>query len=275
MTRKQLRVVSQYVAVLFVFVCSSSTMAVADLNDGLMAYFAFDEGSGTTVADLSGNANHGSIIGATWGPGVFGQALGFDGSSQFVEIPSAPSIADMGDAMSINTWIQIRPGTNYGGYSWRHILSKGATPGNLWSDYAIGLIGPDSPPAGRLQWQYASDANQHEGNALGDPIEEGAWHMTTATFDQGVIQLYVDAQLLGTLQGSFSTIRSSSESLFIGGRYSDPVEGVFDGLIDEVRIYNRALSTTEIQALVPEPASIAFFALGCLIVLRRRSFRNT
>ena len=59
---------------------------LADLNDGLLGYWTFDEGNGSVANDYSGNGNHGSIVGASWTTGKCGNALEFDGSYDYVDI---------------------------------------------------------------------------------------------------------------------------------------------------------------------------------------------
>ena len=81
----------------------------ADGSVGLVAAFGFEEGTGSTTADASGNGNTGTISGATWTTqGRFGQALSFNGSSSRVSVAAAASL-NLGAAMTLEGWITPRP----------------------------------------------------------------------------------------------------------------------------------------------------------------------
>jgi Concanavalin A-like lectin/glucanases superfamily len=86
---------------------------------GLVAAYAFDEGAGDSVADGSGNGNVGTVTGATWAPGRYGNALRFDGTDDVVRVPPSSSL-DVASALTLSAW--IRPTTSQGG--WRTILYR-------------------------------------------------------------------------------------------------------------------------------------------------------
>ena len=88
---------------------------------GLVAAYAFDEGSGTTVTDASGNGNNGTITNATWSTaGKFGKALQFNGTSALVTIPDAASL-HLTTGMTLEAW--VNPSTVNG--NWRDVIYKG------------------------------------------------------------------------------------------------------------------------------------------------------
>jgi Concanavalin A-like lectin/glucanases superfamily len=86
---------------------------------GLVAAYAFDEGTGASVADGSGNGNVGTVNGATWRRGRYGSALRFDGSDDLVRVPPSASL-DVGSELTLSAW--IRPAASQGG--WRTIIYR-------------------------------------------------------------------------------------------------------------------------------------------------------
>src|SRR5262249_26223104 len=88
---------------------------------GLVAAYSFDEGSGTTVTDVSGYGNHGTLNGATWTTaGKFGGALSFNGTSNWVTVNDAPSL-DFTTGMSLEAWVNPSRVTS----AWRDVIYKG------------------------------------------------------------------------------------------------------------------------------------------------------
>ena len=86
----------------FLLVLGLASSASADL----MAYWKFDEGSGDTVEDLSGNANHGTIENAVWvGNAISGTALQFDGQTARVVVPDSPSLHPQTGDITIEAWV--------------------------------------------------------------------------------------------------------------------------------------------------------------------------
>ena len=112
---------------------------------GLVAAFAFNEGAGGTVTDLSGMGNHGTISGATWtSAGRYGSALSFDGVSNWVTVEDSPSL-DLTNGMTLEAWVRPasvagwqtifykeRPGPN-GGLSWGLYASDNNAPPALYA----------------------------------------------------------------------------------------------------------------------------------------------
>jgi hypothetical protein len=207
---------------------------------GLVAAYSFNEGSGATVNDSSGKGNSGTISGATWtAAGRFGGALAFNGTNSWVTVNDSSSL-DLTNAMTLEAW--VRP---FGPTSWQAAIIKEQA-----SDFAYGLyVNTD-------QDQSSGVANINGGDvAVNDPSEDGqvpmnTWTHLTTTYDGSILRLYENGILLNQAS-SPGKIAVSSGPLRIGG---DSIWGeYFNGLIDEVRVYNRALSQTEIQADMNTP----------------------
>ncbi len=73
-------------------------------SPGLVAAYAFDEGSGTTAVDVSGNGRTGSVTGATWATGRYGGALSFDGTNDHVGLPALGTFYNT--AFTLEAWVQ-------------------------------------------------------------------------------------------------------------------------------------------------------------------------
>ena len=105
-------------ATAFVLISASTTPSA---TSGLIAAYAFDEGSGTAVADASGSGNNGTVSSTTWAAaGKYGKALSFNGSSSRVTVPDSASL-HLTTAMTLEAWVD--PTTVNG--AWRDVLYKG------------------------------------------------------------------------------------------------------------------------------------------------------
>ncbi len=203
---------------------------------GLVAAYSFAAGSGPTVADASGRGNAGSISGAVWsGAGRFGSALSFDGVNDWVTVPDAASL-DLTSGLTVEAW--VRP-SRLGG--WRTVVFK-ERPGGV----VYGLYGDQA--GGRPLGQVFIGG---ERNAVGSSsLPLSAWSHLASTFDGSVVRLYVNGALAGS-SAVAGAMGASSGPLRIGG--NSVWAEWFAGLIDEVRVYNRALSPAEIQQDLQTP----------------------
>src|SRR4051794_23928958 len=196
---------------------------------GLVGAWSFDEGTGTTVADKSGKGNTGTVSGAAWTTtGRFGGALNFDGVNDWVTVPDANSL-DMTGPLTLEAWVKPDVLGN-----WDTVMMKEASG---YLDYAIYATGDWQVPSG-----WARDANA-QGTQL---LSTTAWSHLAYTFDGNVSKLYVNGVLVSSATMPF-TLPNTTQPLRIGGNGIWSSE-FFDGLIDEVRVYNRSLSAAEVTA---------------------------
>jgi len=82
-----------------------------------------------------------------------------------------------------------------------------------------------------------------------DSIQKGSWHMLTVVYNTGSIKFFVDGTLIVTKTNTVQSFRKSTYPLYIGIRYLNIFTGGYKGLLDELRIYNRALTDQEIKTI--------------------------
>jgi PKD repeat protein len=209
------------------------------LSGGLVAAYSFDEGSGTVLNDSSGKANNGTITNATWsGAGEFGGALAFSGSlNSYVTVKNSPSLS-LTKGMTLEAWVNPRS-LKSPDNGWDAVIAK--EHHNSANDISYALYaanGTGTPPAGDIL-VGATDYGAQGASAL--PL--GTWTFLAATYDGTNLNVYVNGTLAGSTRISGS-IFTTSAPLRIGGDLSGEM---FTGLIDNVRIYNIALSQAAVQ----------------------------
>lgn len=209
--------------------------------DGLVAAYGFDEGSGTSVEDRSEANNDGSVAGAGWeSQGKFGKALSFDGVDDLVTVPDSASL-DLGDGMTLEAW--VKPDTV--GTNFKTVLLK--EWGNDYFVYGLDLDDQGKP----FGAAYANDSLEVvEGP---DAVQTNAWTHLAVSYDGSSLKAFVNGTQVAT-QAASGEITATGGALRIGGATVFANEW-FDGLIDEVRVYNRALSANEIQTDKDTPVS--------------------
>jgi hypothetical protein len=205
---------------------------------GLVAAYSFNEGSGATVADASGHGNAGTISGATWTTGLFGNALAFNGTNSWVTINDASSL-HLTTGMTLEAWVKPTAAAA----NWTAVMIKERPSGLAYGLYAAD--GADQPPAG-----YIDTSNTDNDSKGRSALAVNTWSFLSVTYDGSNLDLYVNGALVNALPVSGSIV-SSTGALRIGG---DSIWGeYFQGLIDNVRIYNRALNVGEISSDMSTP----------------------
>lgn len=206
---------------------------------GIVAAYGFEEASGTGVTDRSGQGNAGTIDGATRvTSGRFGAALRFDGVNDSVGVPDANSL-DLTTGMTAMGW--VNPSALSG--AWRTVLLKEWT--SLSLAYGIYASGDTLRPSA---WLSTATADRFVIGTAAVPLN--AWTNLASTYDGSNLRLYVNGTLVATRAGT-GAIATSNLPLRIGG---NSLWGEwFNGMIDEIRLYDRSLSASEIQAAMTTP----------------------
>ena len=210
-----------------------SASEIANLA-GLGGYWKFDENTGTTAADVSGSGNTATLIsGASWTTGQNGSAVSLDGVDDYVQVGAQSSLV-MTNTGTLTTWI-YPTGAGSNAFAGGTILAKEG-------EYVINRF-----PDGTIQWGFANGDPGWQFINTGYVAPLNQWTHIAITYDNGVIKTYANGSLVHTYSGSgFIGDQYPSQNDFrIGGRQLNPQ--LFQGRIDEVRVYNRALSAGEIS----------------------------
>jgi len=202
-----------------------------------VSYWKFDEGIETYALD-SVDANDGTVYGATWTTGKMGGALSFDGVDDYILIPRSLSLEPSSN-ITLGCWINA------------NVQSDGAIIGKLLSDnfYYSYIL---SISNGKLTFGVCNDEADCSPSVEFDyTTYYNSWHHIVGTYDGASAKLYVDGLLVSS--GNYDkNIGYSNAPVHIGIIRFPPdnpngIWGPFNGIIDEVAIYNRALSEKEIQ----------------------------
>ena len=221
---------------LVLFLCATATLLALPLkteavsNQGLVGYWKFDDGTGTKATDFSGNGNHGTLSTAgsllpTWTSGKRGKALNFDGDEAYVRVPHNSSLNPT-SGITVAAW--IRADAWSGG---PRILQKG----NSNNQYRL------SVESGVFRW-YLTGVTELDATVP----STGVWHHVVGAYNGSANVVYVDGVAIAQ-EGASGAVPTTADDLYIGGVTAciQP-DDCFDGIIDEVRIYNRALSASEV-----------------------------
>jgi len=214
--------------------------AWADLTDGLVAHWEFDEGSGDIAYDSAGS-NDGTIYGAQWTTGQINGALDFNGNDVHVRIPDDDSISIGNQDYTISAWINPRSLTGTSG--WEAIVSK--VKNSADKEYALQIVD------GVLFLGVEKNENNPVAKTTVAPVEIGYWQHVVVTFnsDTTTPTFYYN----GVVQTSTSNINTLpdelGDDLYIGMNGGTYYKDEFNGKIDDVRIYDRALSADEVEEL--------------------------
>lgn len=268
---------------------SFAALSGLSASASLVAHFDFEEGSGTSTASQVGGWNGPFSGDPQWVstglapvPSGTTAALAFDGAGDWI-ISDYAGIGGSADR-SVSFWVSSTNSTqNTGIVAW----GNAATPnGRKWHVRLNNSAGNGPAGAVRTEIQGSFEID-------GNPLTDGSWHHVVSiysaggTFGSGQVSHYIDGVLVSDGQANtggdttvVNTVTSSTVSggtypVVLGGRHQG-VLASFNGMIDEVRIYDHALDANEVQGLyqaVPEPSTglLAGFALGLGLLRRRRN----
>jgi len=228
--------------------------AQVDLNRGLQAYYPFNGNAN----DESGNKNHPARNNATITADRFGNpnsAYHFNGVYQYMQIPNNPSL-NFGNEISLSVWIKPT-GFYYGICHASQMISKGGgnyNPGNYALRFDDALYTAGTGCSGSL-CDTLHQNFRGTGTVLtpypGEFIKKNKWYNVLYTNDGKTAKLYVDCELKYTV--AFPETFTNADDLFFGKADDDLFPFWLNGDMDEIRIYNRALSEEEIFLLCNEP----------------------
>ncbi|MTI21292.1 LamG domain-containing protein, partial [Fulvivirga sp. RKSG066] len=220
------------------------------------ASYDFNSCDGTILTDNSGTLN-GTVNGATWSPGYNGQALSFDGVDDRAYIPFSENLK-YGQQLSVAGWVKAPAQSNVGTIASQHV------GGNVHNKkgWLLSSTTINGQPQDRLQITISSDGTGTKQKIYYSSIAvfDDQWHHITFTFDNGDLRLYIDGEedtgVVKYKDEALSTINVNEEDLTIGYSRIDNSDARFLlGKIDQLEIYNKALSAAEISDLAALPYS--------------------
>jgi len=213
------------------------TIIVANGASGLVAAYGFEEGAGTDVADVSGHGNQGVLYGASWtAGGRFGKALSFTTGSLVIANDSTSLHLTTG--LTLEAWVYPTALTT----NWMSVVSKGNP------DQILSYVLQGCTPPGRVPSLYVNPAPSNLLAPL--PLPLNTWTHLAGTYSGSTMRFYTNGVLVAS-RSQTGNIGISADPLTIGGNLFG--NSSWQGLIDEVRIYNRSLSAAEIQSDMNHP----------------------
>jgi len=214
------------------------------LARGLVGCWLMNEGTGSKVADLSGNGNDGDIEGATWAGSKSGGGLDFDGTDDYIRIANSDSLNFGSGAFSVSAW--VNSSASYAGAEGEIVEKRGETV-----PYWV-LRFEDGASAGKIHFQVADAEADYANSLSSSTYNDGAWHYIVAVYyGNSTSKIYIDGEheSVDTASGTVGVFDAGDDVLigkFVLGDY-------FNDSIDEVRIWNRDLSATEAKELSQNP----------------------
>lgn len=217
--------------------------AQININAGLKAYYPFNG----NAKDSTGNGNDGTEMGVSLATDKNSNANScyfFDGADHYINVPADSTIQPK-NAVSVSAWVNTTD-KDYWNFAVCKRLNLAKEPGN---SYFLGTTGPIQGGS-KWQWSISSSTTQHflVTNTL---VEDSTWLHLVGTFDGDTLQLYLNGQSIGSKVISNTTISYSNLSLRLGLGIptSSGNKTAWKGYMDEIRIYERELSTDEIKYL--------------------------
>jgi uncharacterized repeat protein (TIGR01451 family) len=224
-----------------------TTIAAPGSVPAARAQYSFDEGSGTSAADTSGNGLTGALTnGPTWSAGKYGSGVRFDGVNDFVSLGN-PTALQLTGSMTISAWINS---SSFPPDDAAIVSKRGGSGYQLDTTLDTGprTIGFKlTTSSGGLMARFGATA-----------LQPNIWYHVAGVYDATAqtLNVYLNGQLNnGGSSGTVTaTQQNSTNNVQIGQRPGSPGTFNFAGTIDQVRIYNVALTAAQIQADMNTPA---------------------
>ena len=233
---------------------SSADLQGNGLANGLVGLWTFDgkdtlwsSSTAGTVTDKSGQGNTGTLTNMTQAGSVvigkMGQALSFNGSSSYIVLPNNFASGLSGGKFTASAWVYANSLPSWGTI----IKNWGFTTVGA---FHFGLNGTFGDLDLFVAQSNGTPVETHEGT--GTPLPTGSWQFVTAVADGSYLRLYRNGVAVGTPTSYNGTLKTSFAYTNIGVKPGDAGgadSGYWDGKIDDVRVYNRALSANEVKQL--------------------------
>jgi hypothetical protein len=210
---------------------------VSDVSAALVGRWKLDEGSGTTAADATGNGHNGTLQGnPQWVEGLFGGALEFGGNPDRVDVPYSEQLNPENE-FSVTVWANVDPA---GSGHRSPITSRDDTPQRGYIIYCT---------PGNV-WQFWIGAGSGWANVTGPDVELGEWTHVSGVYSADGLKLYVNGDLEAEGAGTLSPNTQQRVSIGAGATEGEGGNYYFVGKIDDVRVYDTALSQEHIKTVM-------------------------
>ena len=222
----------------FIFLLSALSTVIGQAEQDLVAYWPFDDGFGKKTRDASGNGHDGTLEGnAEWIPGKYGKALDFGAGDGYVIVPDDDEL-DLSQNVTYMGWFNL----NEPIAGQRRMMSKNDSIFLLF-DFGV---------ADSLDFLVKPNNTFAESPT---PFEVGEWYHFAATYDGDSLEMYINGELEGEV-GGVPDIATSDLELWIGADDWQPGITTFPGILDDIRIYSKALTPAEIAQAMSGPEAV-------------------
>ena len=223
-------------------ICVNPCIGIAQTDDSLVAYLPFDDGSGTVATDVTQYGNNGQFKGGNpikWVDGKFDGAIELDGQN-YVDIPWADSIDVADKIFSVEIWFKYTEEAEAGSLVWGYNV-QGGNP-QFWirtepgSNQIRGLIHDKTSMSIIIQTKT--------------PYNDGNWHYLAFVRDakgEDTLTVYIDGKVEDSQKGKIGSVTEGQKYGIHLGQRVDGVN-IYKGILDEFRLWTRALSENEIKA---------------------------
>ena len=230
-------------AVLIALMLITAGYATADLAEGLVVYFTFDNVNGKTVVDDSGNGLDADVIANTeFVKGKYGDAIRITKEGpDCVNVPAADELKITGE-ITMAAWINQDAWNNNS--QW---FDKNCHNGGEHSSYGIGIFGD-----GASFNMFLGTGNSRPTLNMPHALDAKTWHHVVGTYDGSTMKVYVDGEVAAEQEQKFDFTGTNDQDLRIGCSKDRPQYTFENGSIDEAAVWRRALSEDEIQEIANE-----------------------
>lgn len=252
------------------FLVSAFAVLVSGIaNASLVTHYEFegnaDDSAGSADGTLMDDATYG--VGPTYGGKNFGQALSLDGDGDYMDCGATFASVTASTTKTITAWAK----SDTADYSGQAAGNGRIITLHRESGYSgFSMLANGSPST----WQglYAIAGNLYNYIDSGLSVTANEWAHIALVQDGAGVYIYINGVLANSSTDAAAPTMRRLVNADIGS-YWGGYSSFFDGFIDDVRIYDHALSQSEIQAVIPEPATLLLLGLGGLALLRKRRFR--
>ncbi len=206
---------------------------------GLVAHYRLDDGAGTIASDATGAYPATLVNGAAWVTGRHAGGVSFDGANDYIALPNVKA---SGAGLTISTWVRTSSFTSSVA---QRFVSKATGTADQAHDWMLGLTG------NRLRFRLKTNGVTKTLVGRSGNLPLNTWYHATATYDGTRMRLYLNGVEVGSTAKTGAVAMNGNVPLNLG-RNPDG-SNYMRGTLDDVRIYNRALTRNEILALMNNP----------------------